>query len=82
MKKKFEFEKLDVYQKSIKYIDKIYRITTKFPKSEQFGLSNQLRRCTTSIALNVAEGYGRYHKKSKNQFYNFARSSAHECIPI
>lgn len=40
----FEFEKLEVYQRSIKFVDLIYKLTNKFPKTEQFGLVNQLRR--------------------------------------
>ncbi|UCH90175.1 MAG: four helix bundle protein [Thermoplasmata archaeon] len=82
MIQKFEFEKLEVYQKAIKFAFKIYRISDHFPKSEGYGLTGQLKRSTTSIALNIAEGYGRYYKKGKIQFYTFARSSGYECIPI
>ncbi len=82
MEKRFKFEKLNVYLKAIEFADMVYCITEKFPKSEQYGMVNQIRRCTTSIALNIAEGYGRFHSKIKKQFYNFARSSVYECIPI
>ncbi|WP_455392033.1 four helix bundle protein [[Eubacterium] cellulosolvens] len=82
MDEQFGFEKLDVYQEAIKFNDKIYEITRDFPKSEMYGLISQIRRCSSSIALNIAEGYGRYHKKLKNQFYYTARASVYECIPI
>ena len=82
MEKKFEFEKFNVYQKAIDFVNNIYRVTNNFPRSEQYCLINQIKRSTTSIALNIAEGFGRYHKKEKIQFYNIARSSAHECIAI
>ena len=79
--KKFDFEKLDVYQRAIDYANDIYNITKKFPKSEQFGLTNQLRKASFSISLNLAEGAGRYHKPEKKQFFRIARGSAYECIP-
>jgi four helix bundle protein len=82
MEKKFEFEKLDVYQKAIEFNDNIYGVTKNYPKSELYGLISQFRRCSTSIALNIAEGYGRFHKKLKQQFYFTARASVYECIPI
>ena len=77
----FEFEKLEIYQKAMEFINKIYEETKNFPKTEQFGLTSQLRRAAVSISLNIAEGYGRYHKKEKIQFYRMARASVHECIP-
>ena len=63
MDERFGFEKLDVYQKAIKFNDTIYKITKNFPRSEMYGLISQVRRCSSSVALNIAEGYGRYHKQ-------------------
>jgi four helix bundle protein len=82
MEKKFEFENLDIYQKAIKFNDKIYRITKSYPKFEIYGLTSQIRRSASSIALNIAEGYGRYHKNLKKQFYYIARASIYECVPV
>ena len=82
MKIRFEFEKLIVYRKAIEFTNKIYRISNDFPKFEQYGLANQLKRSASSIALNIAEGYGRYYKKVKKQFYNIAYSSVKECVSI
>lgn len=79
---KFEFEKLDIYQKAIDFNKKIYKITNDYPKPELYGLVSQFRRSASSIALNIAEGYGRYHKNLKKQFYYTARASVYECIPI
>lgn len=55
----FGFEDLEVYQLSLEFIAEVYRLTQSFPRTEQFGLSHQLQRAATSIALNVAEGRGR-----------------------
>jgi four helix bundle protein len=82
MRKEFNFEKLEVYQKAIEYIDKVYLVTKDFPKVEMYGVVNQLRRSATSIALNISEGFGRYHKNSKKQFYYIAGGSVYESIPL
>ena len=69
MKKElFNFEKLEVWNLAIDFVDKIYECTNSFPKSETFGLSNQLRRAAISIASNIAEGAGRFNKKDFIRF--------------
>jgi four helix bundle protein len=82
MIEKFKFENLDIYQKSIDFINEVYKITNDYPNSERYGLISQFRRCSSSIALNIAEGFGRFHKKLKKQFYYTARALVYECIPI
>ncbi len=77
----FNFEKLTVYQKSISYVEFIYKLTKQFPKSEQFGLTDQFRRASVSICLNIAEGGGG-SKAEFNQFLKIARRSGRECISI
>lgn len=55
---KFSFEELRVYQKSLDFVDEVYKITKEFPNNERFGLTTQYRRAAQSIALNIAEGAG------------------------
>jgi len=50
------FEDLEVWQYSIALSKQIYQITGKFPREEIYGLTNQMRRCSVSIASNLAEG--------------------------
>lgn len=80
--KRFDFEKLEVYQRAVNFADTVYVATRKFPKYEQFGVVSQLRRAALSTPLNIAEGAGRYHNNERRQFYRMARSSVHECIPL
>jgi len=52
----FKFEKLEVWQLALDYIDLIYAIAEQLPRSEDYNLKSQITRAATSIALNVAEG--------------------------
>jgi four helix bundle protein len=50
------FEDLLVWQKAIEISVEVYKITTKFPREEIFGITSQLRRASNSISLNISEG--------------------------
>src|SRR3954464_12218854 len=52
----FKFEKLEVWQLSLDYIDLIYKIADRLPRSEEYNLKSQITRAATSVALNIAEG--------------------------
>ncbi|MBU1262935.1 four helix bundle protein [bacterium] len=82
MAKEFDFENLEVYQMAIDFVNMIYEITKRYPKSELFTTVSQFRRASLSIPLNIAEGAGRLHKKERIQFYQIAKTSVSECIPI
>lgn len=56
----------------------VYSLTQKFPSSEQFGLTNQLRRAVVSVASNIAEGHGRQYKKETIQFLYTSKGSLNE----
>ena len=76
---KFKFEDLKVYQKALNFIDSTYTLTNSFPKSENYGLSSQYRRASTSIALNIAEDSGDTNAQF-NRFLNIASGSIKECV--
>src|SRR5687767_8823887 len=79
MPKKIErFYDLTAWQKGHQLALKIYALTSSFPKAELFGLVSQLRRASSSITANIAEGFARYHYKDKVRFYYQARGSAAE----
>jgi len=69
---------LIVYQRSIKLVTEVYRLTENYPKTENFGLVSQLRRAAVSIPSNIAEGSSRKQEKDRLKFYQIARSSLAE----
>ena len=77
----FNFEKLEVYQDAVNYANRVYVISKGFPKNEIFGITNQIRRASVSIAANIAEGSSR-GKKEFIHFLNIALGSAYECVPL
>ncbi len=68
-------KKLDVYKKSIDLVMSIYSLTKKFPKSELYGITSQMKRAAVSISSNISEGASRISKKERIRFYEIARSS-------
>jgi four helix bundle protein len=72
------FTDLFVWQKAHQLTLHIYRDTERFPKSETFGLTSQLRRSSVSIAANVAEGFKRSGRTEKARFFNIAQASLEE----
>lgn len=73
------FEELEVWKEGRKFRIKISELVKGFPKSEQYELSNQLRRASRSVTANIAEGYGRFHYQENIQFCRQARGSLEEC---
>jgi four helix bundle protein len=67
-----------VWQRSIELTMEVYKLAAAFPDSERFGLTNQLRRASVSVASNIAEGYGRATKGEYLQFLGNARGSNSE----
>ena len=69
------FKDLVVWQRAVELSLAIYKHTSSFPASERFGLSDQLRRASVSIASNIAEGYGKATKGEYLSFLGHARGS-------
>ena len=72
------YKKLTVWSKSIELVKTTYSLTKELPKSEQFGLSTQMRRAAVSIPSNIAEGYLRGHRTELVRFASIALGSAAE----
>lgn len=78
----FRFLKFPVYTDIKKYINEVYKLSSKFPREEQFGMINQIRRAVVSIALNLAEGSDRGSDNEFKRFINTALGSLNETIAI
>ncbi len=76
----FNFEKLDVWHKSIALADTVYALTKSFPAEERFGLTNQMRRAAVSISSNIAEGCSRASKADFRRFIEIATGSTFEVV--
>lgn len=69
------FRELVVWQRAVQLSIAVYRLTSGFPKNEQFGLTDQMRRAAVSVASNIAEGTGRSTRGEFVQFIGHARGS-------
>ncbi|OGS07733.1 MAG: hypothetical protein A2204_00165 [Elusimicrobia bacterium RIFOXYA1_FULL_47_7] len=78
----FLFEKLEVYQKAIDLAEKIDVLCDAITQKGTCHLIDQILRASTSIALNIAEGNGRWHKNDRKNFFWIARGSTYECVPL
>ena len=74
----FNFEKLEVWRKSIELADTVYSRTRTFPVEERFGLTNQLRRAAVSVSSNIAEGSSRRSKVDFARFIEIGTGSVFE----
>jgi len=72
------FEDLIVWQKSHHFVLSVYRLTDKFPKTEIYGLTSQMRRAAVSIPANIAEGFKKKGRADKVRFLNIAQWSLEE----
>ena len=77
----FCHQKLQVYQKAVKFLGAVLRIVRAIPAGNS-DVVNQLRRAAMSITLNIAEGAGKTGLNDKKRFYAIARGSALECAAI
>lgn len=78
MNPKRTFRDLTVWRKAVSLAQLVYRMTATLPKSEQFGLTNQMRRAAVSIASNIAEGSARQTRRDYIHFLMVARGSLAE----
>jgi four helix bundle protein len=78
MNYRYSFEKLDVWQKARQLIVKVYKLTSKYPNEEKFGLVSQIRRSSVSITSNIAEGSSRSSLKDQIRFTEIAYGSTLE----
>jgi four helix bundle protein len=74
------FEKLKVWEEIRILIRMIYSLTKVYPKEEQFGIVNQIRRAVISVSSNLVEGSSRTSSKDQAHFYQLSYSSLMEVL--
>jgi four helix bundle protein len=65
---------------ALQVLKEAYRVANRLPAKERYNLADQLRRAATSVTLNIAEGYGRYHYLDRLRFFYIARGSLSETL--
>lgn len=73
-----KFKQLKIWILAKEIAIDIYKATKDFPNEEKFGLANQMRRCSISVASNIAEGSGRNSENEFKQFLGISRGSLYE----
>jgi len=77
----FDFERLDVYRKAKELNKEILKFLRENKQIDSY-LRDQLSRASISIAINIAEGSGKFSKADKRNFYTIARGSTYECVSL
>ncbi len=73
------FRKLIAWQEAHAFTKEIYEVTAMFPRHEQFGMTTQLRKASSSIAAQIAEGSRMHTSDHRRSYYNRAYASGAEC---
>ena len=69
------YKELNVWNEAVESSVEVYKITSSFPKTEIFGLVQQMRRASISVSSNIAEGAGRNNKGEFRHFLGIAKAS-------
>ena len=72
------FKELEIWKRGRLFCSKTYALTSKFPDTEKFGLTNQLRRASVLTPPNIAEGSSRQSNKDFSRFLQITLGSAYE----
>jgi four helix bundle protein len=72
---KSAYQNLIPWKRGRRLVRQIYQLTDTFPQHELYGLTAQMRRASTSVPLNIAEGNGRLTNGEWQQFLGYARGS-------
>ena len=76
----YKFQKLDVYQLGLDYVDTVYSLSRQMPNSERSNLRSQIERAAASIVLNIAEGSTGQSDLEQNRFLGMALRSYIETV--
>jgi four helix bundle protein len=78
----YKFEKLEVWNDSVKLIKHMYQFCGTLPKSEEYVMVSQLKRAALSISLNIAEGTGSDTDVEFKRYLQIAKKSLFETVAL
>ena len=73
------YKDLDAWQTGVDFCSRVYKTTASFPASERSGLAQQVRRCALSVALTIAEGWG---KNDRGEFIRLLQDTRHSFMEL
>jgi four helix bundle protein len=76
----FPFEHLEIWKRAKLFVVEVYKISSRFPKEERYGLTSQVRRAAVSVCSNISEGSARLSKKEQAYFIQTSYGSLMEAI--
>ena len=76
----FRFESLKIWHMARAYAGKVYSLTARFPRHEDYGLRSQMNRAVNSVSLNIAEGSGKRSNKAFDNYLDIAVGSTFEVV--
>ena len=74
------FEDMPVWKQAMDLSIEVFSLSINIPKSEDYGLTSQIRRASNSVNANIAEAFGRASKNDKRNFYVYSRASVFETM--
>ena len=76
----YKFQKLEIYQLALDYLDLLYELAARLPRCEDFNLKSQMPRAGTSTVLNIAEGSTGQSDPEQSRFLGMALRSLIETV--
>jgi len=75
-----DYRNLEIWQRSMDYVVRIYEFSSLFPQDERHNLASQIRRACTSIPLNISEGAGCDSNREFAKYLSYAYRSSNEVV--
>ena len=75
-----DFTKMPLWSRSFDLEIEYYQLMKSFPSEDRLGMITDIKRASNALTKNIAEGFGRFEKRDKSNFYKIARGSAYELI--
>ena len=73
-----DFTEMPIWIKAMNIAVQVFELSSNLPRTEDYGLTSQIRRSAESISANIAEGFGKSSINDKGKYYEIAKGSAFE----